>query len=92
MLGIIAYSDADIPNTLLRLPDWLTASMLVIGGIISVLIANALTVHTLRNTIGVHQTKPVRCRYAARVAPACVDCCRARTRGEDRRSICAASC
>lgn len=57
MLDTIAYSYADILTTLLRLPDWLTASVLVIGGIIAAVIANALIVHTLRNTIGVHHPK-----------------------------------
>jgi small-conductance mechanosensitive channel len=57
MLDAVRYSYADILNTLLRLPNWLTASALVIGGIIAALIANALIVHTLRNTIGVHHPK-----------------------------------
>lgn len=57
MLDAIKYGYADMLNALLRLPDWLTASALVIAGILLALIANTLIVHTLRNTIGVHHPK-----------------------------------
>lgn len=57
MLDAIRYGYADMLNALLRLPDWLTASALVIAGILLALIANTLIVHTLRNTIGVHHPK-----------------------------------
>ncbi|HEX7884089.1 MAG TPA: mechanosensitive ion channel family protein, partial [Afipia sp.] len=58
MLDAIQYSYADMLNTLLRVPDWLTASALVIAGILLALIANTLIVHTLRNTLGVRHPKP----------------------------------
>ena len=57
MLDAIRYGYADMLNALLRLPDWLTASALVIAGILLALIANTVIVHTLRNTIGVHHPK-----------------------------------
>lgn len=58
MLDAIQYSYADMLNTLLRVPNWLTASALVIAGILLALIANTLIVHTLRNTLGVRHPKP----------------------------------
>lgn len=57
MLETIKYSYADILHTVLRLPDWLAASALVAGGIVVALIANALVVHTIRNTLGVRHPK-----------------------------------
>lgn len=57
MLDAIKYGYADMLNALLRLPDWLTASALVVAGILLALVANTLIVHTLRNTIGVHHPK-----------------------------------
>jgi len=60
-LDTITYSYADILTTLLRLLDWLTASVLVIGGIIAALITNALIVHTLRTHSACVSPKPDRC-------------------------------
>lgn len=57
MLDAITYNYADILNTLERLPDWLTASALVIGGVLVALVANALIVQTIRNTLGVRHPK-----------------------------------
>ncbi len=57
MLEAIKYSYAEILHTLLRLPDWLAASALVAGGIVVALIAHALIVHTIRNTLGVRHPK-----------------------------------
>lgn len=57
MLDTIKYAYADVLHTLLRLPDWLAASALVAGGIVFALIANALIVHTIRNTLGVRHPK-----------------------------------
>jgi small-conductance mechanosensitive channel len=57
MPDAIQYGYANMLNTLLRTPDWLTASALAIAGILLALIANALIVHTLRNTLGVRHPK-----------------------------------
>ena len=57
MLDVIKYSYADILNTLWLLPNWLIASALVIGGIVVALIANAVIVHVIRNTLGVRHPK-----------------------------------
>lgn len=57
MLDVINYSYAEILNTLWLLPNWLTASALVIGGILVALIANAVIVHAIRNTLGVRHPK-----------------------------------
>ena len=57
MFDTIKYAYADVLHTLLRLPDWLAASALVAGGIVFALIANALIVHTIRNTLGVRHPK-----------------------------------
>ena len=57
MLDVIKYSYAEILNTLWLLPDWLTASVLVIGGVLVALIANAVIVHAIRNTLGVRHPK-----------------------------------
>jgi hypothetical protein len=57
MLDAIKDSYAEILHTLVRLPDWLTASALVIGGVLLALAANALIVRTIRNTLGVRHPK-----------------------------------
>ena len=57
MLDVINYSYAEILNTLWLLPNWLTASALVIGGVLVALIANAVIVHAIRNTLGVRHPK-----------------------------------
>lgn len=57
MLDAIKYSYADILDALWRLPNWFTSSALVIGGVLVALIANAVIVHTLRNTLGVRHPK-----------------------------------
>lgn len=57
MLDVIQYSYAEILNTLWLLPNWLTASALVIGGVLVALIANAVIVHAIRNTLGVRHPK-----------------------------------
>lgn len=57
MLDVIKYSYADILDTLWLLPNWLVASALVIGGIVVALIANAVIVHVIRNTLGVRHPK-----------------------------------
>jgi len=57
MLDALKHGYADMLNALLRLPDWLTASVLVIAGILLALIANRLIVRTLRNTLGVRHPK-----------------------------------
>ncbi len=57
MLDAIKDSYAEILHTLVRLPDWLTASSLVIGGVLLALAANALIVRTIRNTLGVRHPK-----------------------------------
>ena len=57
MLDVIQYSYAEILNTLWLLPNWLTASVLVIGGVLVALIANAVIVHATRNTLGVRHPK-----------------------------------
>lgn len=57
MLDVIKYSYADVLDALWRLPNWLTSSALVIGGVVVALIANAVIVHTLRNTLGVRHPK-----------------------------------
>ncbi len=57
MLDAIKDRYAEILHTLVRLPDWLTASALVIGGVLLALAANALIVRTIRNTLGVRHPK-----------------------------------
>lgn len=57
MLDVIKRSYSEALNTLWLLPDWLTSSVLVIGGVLFALIANALIVHTIRNTLGVRHPK-----------------------------------
>ncbi len=57
MLDVIKYSYADVLDALWLLPNWLIASALVIGGILVALIANAVTVHVFRNTLGVRHPK-----------------------------------
>lgn len=54
MLDAIKYGYADMLNALLRLPDWLTTSVLVIAGILLALVISTAIMHTLRNTISVH--------------------------------------
>lgn len=57
MLDVIKYSYAEVLNTLWQLPSWLTSSALVVGAILVALIADALIVHTFRNTLGVRHPK-----------------------------------
>lgn len=57
MLDVIKHSYAEVLNTLWRLPNWLTSTALVIGAVLIALIADALIVQTLRNTLGVRHPK-----------------------------------
>lgn len=57
MIDVIKDGYAEILNTLWLLPNWLTASTLVIGGILVALIANAMIVHAIRSTLGVRHPK-----------------------------------
>lgn len=78
MLDAIQYSYADILDVLRRVPNWLTSSALVIGGIMMALIANTVIVHTLRGICAARCGKnslltckkniPARCRDHVRTS------------------------
>ncbi|CAN5316745.1 mechanosensitive ion channel [soil metagenome] len=57
MLDVIRYSYGEVLQTLKLLPNWLTASALVVGGILIALIANTVIVHAMRTTLGVRHPK-----------------------------------
>lgn len=57
MLDAIKYSYREMADALWLLPNWLIAAALVGGGIILALVANAMIVTTIRNTLGVRHPK-----------------------------------